>query len=84
MVEHERKENFPEEATEAAVLLRDLVKEAHDDVPLHLVPPHWIINHDDNTQYFFEGVYYEKNEIVITHTNSYEKRNCTCMTPCEA
>jgi hypothetical protein len=79
VVDRERKGNFPEQATEGAKLLRDLVEEAHDEAPLYLVPPHRIMNHDDNTRYFFEGNFNEKNEIVITHSSSYEKRNRTSL-----
>lgn len=79
VIEKEMKGNFPEEATEGAVLLQNLVKQAYDEAPLYLVPPHRIMNHDDNTQYFFEGVFNEKDEIVVTHKNSYEARGRTSI-----
>lgn len=79
VVDRERKGNFPDQATEGAKLLRDLVEEAHDGAPLYLVPPHRIMNHDDNARYFFEGTFNEKNEIVITHSSSHDKKNRTSL-----
>lgn len=78
-VEKETKGNFPDKVTEGAKLLRDLVQEANNGAPLYLVPPHRIMNHDDNTRYFFEGTCNDKNMVAITHLNSYDKRNRTSL-----